>query len=69
MQQTLSQQRVRVRASQSLTPETPAGGESPAPATPTLAGRFKRIFKNPLVLVAITWVVMAVLLAREILTR
>ncbi len=31
--------------------------------------RIKRLLKNPLVLVGITWVAMAVLLAREIFAR
>lgn len=69
MPQTLSQHGVRARVSRSLTSELPVDVERPAPASPTLAERFKRTFKNPLVLVGITWVVMAVLLAREILVR
>lgn len=69
MPQTLSQHRVRARASRSLTSELPVDVEPTAPASPTLSERIKRSIKNPLVLVGITWVVMAVLLAREILAR
>jgi hypothetical protein len=69
MPQTLSQHRVRARVSRSLTSELPDGVEPTAPASPTLSERIKRTFKNPLILVGITWMVMAVLLAREILAR
>jgi hypothetical protein len=55
--------------SRSLAPELPAGVEPAAPVSPTFSERLKRTFKNPLVLVGITWVVMAVLLAREILAQ
>lgn len=60
---------VRDRASRSLTSDTPVGDGPSMPASPTLSDRIKRLFRNPLVLVGITWVVMAVLLAREILAR
>lgn len=69
MPQTLYQRRVRARASRSLTSESAGGVEPTTPASPTLSERIKRTFKNPLVLVGITWVVMAVLLAREILAQ
>jgi hypothetical protein len=69
MHQTLSQHRVRARVSPQLTSEQHVNDEPTAPVSPTTLDRFKRMAKNPLVLVGITWMVMAVLLAREILAR
>lgn len=69
MPETLSQQRVRVHASPLLTSDPPGGIQHAEPAFPVLSVRIKRLLKNPLVLVGITWVVMAALLAREILVR
>ena len=69
MEQTLPQQRVRstavhVRAS--------VPKELERPSETTAMPRWERIrtfFRNPLVLVGLTWVVMALLLAREIFAR
>jgi hypothetical protein len=67
MHQTLSEHRVGIHTSRMLTTDSPVRVEPSAPVSPTVAERIKRTFRNPLVLVGITWVVMAVMLAREIL--
>ena len=66
MQETLSEHRVRAHVSRLLSSTAPVGSEPSAPVTEPAAERFKRLLKNPLILVGITWTVMAVLLAREI---
>ena len=69
MHQTLSQHRVGVRASHARVSEPNVVAGPVVPARPKMTERIKRTLKNPLVLVGITWIVMAVLLAREIFAR
>lgn len=69
MQETLPQQRVRAHSSPSRPSIAPIAAEPPAAKAVSFADRLKRALKNPLVLVGITWMLMAVLLAREIIGR
>ncbi len=69
MEQTLPQQRVRTSTARHLVPTISERDEVPAPMPASRWIRIKMFMKNPLVLVGITWVVMAVLLAREIFSR
>lgn len=69
MEQTLPQQRVRTSTVRHPAPTISEREEVPAPMPISRWNRTKLLLKNPLVLVGITWVVMAVLLAREIFTR
>ncbi len=69
MEQTLPQHRVRTTTVDTH-PTTPRVLEQPSePIDVSRWERIKMFFKNPLVLVGLTWVVMALLLAREIFAR
>ncbi len=69
MEQTLPQQRVRT-TSVDTHPTAPTLLERQSePIDVSQWERIKKFFKNPLILVGLTWVVMALLLAREIFAR
>ena len=69
MQETLSTNRVSAPLSRSAPAEIRRDVEPDRPPSLTTIGWLRKTLKNPLVLVAITWTVMAVMLARELFGR
>lgn len=69
MEQTLHQQRVRTTAVNTHPTAPRLLEQQSEPIDVSRWERIKMFFKNPLVLVGLTWVVMALLLAREIFAR
>ncbi len=69
MEQTLPQQRVRTTTVNTHPTASTLVEHQSEPIDVSRWERIKKFFKNPLVLVGLTWVVMALLLAREIFAR